>query len=446
MHAAETELQPTTLADGHLNIDKNQMAVRAACSSIAGSALEWLDFAAYGAIAATVLPELFFPASDPNTSTLAAFASFTVGFIARPLGGFAFGLLGDRIGRRTTLIITFMMMGLASFAIGALPTYATMGIMAPVLLVVMRFAQGFALGGEVTGSQLLTMEHAPVNRRGFYSSFIAMGSPMAQMLANAILFVLSATLTGDQFKVYGWRIPFLISFVLVAIGLYVRYRVTESPSFIAAQAAKASKPKAEKPKAELRRHLLTMVRLFFVWAGLSVAYFVAAVYSLSYITTKLGIPTYQAFACLMIGHFVSMLAMALGGILCDRIGRRRTMLFGTMTLAVATVCFFPLLNTGNIVVIAIAIAVQLGLMQFHAGVQPAYFAEMFPPRARYAGSAISYNCANLVGSTAPLVSSLLLSWANGSSWIIAAAGVAMAVLSCLAVALGPETLNTSEAL
>ena len=196
------------------------MATRAALSSIAGSALEWLDFAAYGAIAAVVLPELFFPSSDPTTSQLAAFATFTVGFVARPLGGLICGLLGDRWGRRNTLIFTFMLMGIASFAIGSLPTYHSVGLWAPTLLVMFRFLQGFALGGEVTGSQLLTMEHAPVNRRGFYSSFIAMGSPMAQILANGMLFLLVGGLTPDNFKAFGWRVPFLISFLLVGLGFY----------------------------------------------------------------------------------------------------------------------------------------------------------------------------------------------------------------------------------
>jgi MFS family permease len=416
------------------------MAFRAASSSIAGSALEWLDFAAYGAIAATVLPELFFPAEDPTTASLAAFATFTIGFVARPLGGLVCGLLGDRYGRRNVLVFTFLLMGFASFAIGAMPTYASIGIWAPFLLVVMRFAQGFALGGEVTGSQLLTMEHAPPNRRGFFSSFIAMGSPLAQVLANAMLFVLVAVLTTEQFTAYGWRIPFLISFLLVGIGLYIRRQVSESPAFTAAQARKGPKP-----RMELGRHAPTIARLAVVWAGPSVAYFIAAVYSLSYVTAHLGVTRQQAFACLIVGHVVSMGMMALGGLLCDRIGRRRTMLYGTLCMAVAMAAFFPLLNTGNIVVIGFAIAALLGIMQFHAGVQPAYFAEMFPAQARYAGSALSYNIANLVGSSAPIVSTVLLSWAGGSSWIIAATGMTMTILSFLAVWLGPETLPADDA-
>ena len=410
------------------------MATRAALSSIAGSALEWLDFAAYGAIAAVVLPELFFPSSDPTTSQLAAFATFTVGFVARPLGGLICGLLGDRWGRRNTLIFTFMLMGIASFAIGSLPTYNSVGLWAPTLLVMFRFLQGFALGGEVTGSQLLTMEHAPANRRGFYSSFIAMGSPMAQILANGMLFLLVSALTPDNFKAFGWRVPFLISFLLVGLGFYIRRRVTESPAFIEAK-------KAPRQPQDLGRHAGTMVRLVLVWAGMSVGYFIAAVYALSYVTKTLGISSQNAFACLIVAHFASMFAMGLGGYLCDRIGRRRTFLIGTATMVCAMAAFFPLLNTGNIILIGGAIAGLLSVMQFHAGVQPAYFAEMFPPQARYAGSALSYNIANLVGSSAPLVSTILLAWANGSSWIIATAGISMTVVSFLAVLLGPRLFN-----
>ena len=413
------------------------MATRAAVSSIAGSALEWLDFAAYGAIAATVLPELFFPTADPMSGSLAAFATFTVGFVARPLGGLFCGILGDRIGRRSTLIFTLMLMGLASFAIGALPTYASIGVWAPSLLVIMRFAQGFALGGEVTGSQLLTMEHAPPNKRGYFSSFIAMGSPLAQVLANAMLFILVATLTAEQFKSFGWRIPFLISFILIGVGLYIRRQVSEPPVFTDAKLADSANPQVGKTTT-------TIIRLALVWAGLSVAYFVAAVFSLSYITKSLGVSQRDAFTCLIVGHLFSMVMMAAGGLMADRIGRRRTMLLGTATLACATAVFFPLLNTGNIWIIGVSIAGLLGIMQFHAGVQPAYFAEMFPPRTRYSGSAVAYNVANLVGSSSPMVATLLLGWANGSSWIIVVAGVIMAIISFVAVAIGPETLSTME--
>lgn len=418
---------------------RETMTKRAVLSSIVGSALEWLEFAAYGAVAATVLPKLFFPSDDPRTATLAAFATFTVGFIARPLGGVVFGLIGDRIGRKNTLMATFVLMGLASVSIGLLPSYAAIGVWAPALLVMLRFLQGFALGGEVTGSQILTMEHAPVRRRGFYSSFIAMGSPLAQVLANGILFVLTASMTEDQFNSVGWRIPFLISFLLIALGIYIRRHVEEPQAFNEGHKEKQQQGGAGEVVG-------TIIRLAIAWSGLSVAYFIAAVFALSYITNQLGVSKQAAFAVLICGHIFSMFMMAIGGNLSDRIGRRKTMLIGMSCLVVAMMAFFPLLHTGNIVIIGIAIAGLLGLMQFHAGVQPAFFAEMFPARNRYIGSALSYNIGNLVGSCAPFAAALLVDFGNGSSWIVVAVATGIALLSLLAVLCCRETLKEGDAL
>jgi MFS family permease len=417
--------------------DDKQMANRAALSSIAGSALEWLDFAAYGAIAATVLPQLFFSATDTTTAALAAFATFSVGFVARPLGGLICGALGDRVGRRNMLVFTFLLMGVCSFLIGVLPTYASIGVYAPVALVVLRFMQGFALGGEVTGSQLLTMEHAPKNRRGFYSSFIAMGSPLAQVLANAVLFGVAAIVTNEQFLRFGWRIPFLFSFLLVAIGLFIRMRISETPAFEAQMKQKRSG--RVQSTAGFGKHGGTILRLMMVWAAVSIAYFIATVFILSYVTGKLGISKQTAFAILIVAHLCSMVAMGFGCALCDRIGRRRAMLLGSRSMLVAFIVFFPLILSGHVLLIGLAIVFLLCAAQFHAGVQPAYFAEAFPTEFRYRGSAVAYNLAVVIGSSAPFAATLIQAHTAGATWPIVALGIVFNLISMWAIHAGPES-------
>lgn len=410
------------------------MATRAALSSIAGSALEWLDFAAYGAIAATVLPKLFFPATDPTTATLAAFATFSVGFVARPLGGLICGHFGDRLGRRTLLVFTFLLMGLCSFLIGILPTYASVGVWAPVMLVTLRFLQGFALGGEVTGSQLLTMEHAPVGRRGFYSSFIAMGSPLAQVLANALLFGIAAMMSSEQFLAIGWRIPFLFSFLLVAVGLYIRFKVAEAPSF----AKGIQNHAAAVNNDRVLPHVPTMLRLVLVWAAPSMGYFIAAVYSLNYAVNQLGLSKETSFAILILAHLCSMLAMAAGGMMADRRGRRRSMLTASMLMLVALASFFPLVASGNALMVGAGVVLLLCAVQLHAGIQPVYFAEAFPPTMRYRGSAVGYNIANLIGSCAPLLAAWLSAEFSGAWWPMLCIGLGLNLVSFCAIALGKE--------
>ncbi|WP_183082293.1 MFS transporter [Paraburkholderia sp. BL23I1N1] len=416
--------------------EEMQMANRAALSSIAGSALEWLDFAAYGAIAATVLPQLFFSKTDPTTAALAAFATFSVGFIARPLGGVVCGYLGDRVGRRNMLVFTFLLMGICSFLIGVLPTYGSIGVMAPVALVILRFMQGFALGGEVTGSQLLTMEHAPKNRRGFYSSFIAMGSPLAQVLANALLFAVAALLTNEQFLSFGWRVPFLFSFLLVAIGLFIRMRISETPTFRTEMQKR--RLGGARPGVAFRSYGTTVLRLTVVWAAVSVAYFISTVFILSFVTNKLGVSKQTAFAILILAHICSMFAMGFGGALCDRIGRRPAMLVGSRTMLIAFLAFFPLILSGHIIVIAVAVVFLLCAAQFHAGVQPAYFAEAFPTEIRYRGSAVAYNLAVVVGSSAPFAATLIQANTHGAIWPIVCLGIGFNLLSMWAIHAGPE--------
>jgi MFS family permease len=420
----------------------SSMAARAAMSSIAGSALEWLDFAAYSALAATVLPQLFFNNADPALASMLALATLSVGFVARPAGGLVCGYLGDRLGRKATLIFTFLLMGIASFLIGILPTYASIGAWAPAALVSLRFLQGFALGGEVTGSQLMTMEHAPPQRRGFYGSLVAMGSPLAQVLANGMLFVIAASMTSGQFNRYGWRLPFLMSVLLVGVGLYVRIRVTETPLFDAARKIRQSAPGGNSSVSS-KLHVPTVLRLLAVWTAVAVGFFMASVFAISFMTRTLGVPKQSAFAILIVAHLASMVAIGLGGSLCDRIGRKTTMLIASRILLVAMLGFFPLIMTAQPLLMGLAVVLLLCAVQMHAGVQPAWFAEQFPTEVRYIGSALVYTLPNIVGSAAPFAATWLQAHANGANWLIVATAVLLCLISMAAVYASPETLARS---
>ena len=321
------------------------MARRAAISSTLGSALEWIDFTAYGAVAATVLPTQFFPTMDPSTAILASFATFGVGFFARPAGGVLLGILGDRLGRKKVLLYTLILMGVASFLIGLLPTYASIGLWAPGLLVLLRFLQGFALGGELTGAQLLTMEHAPADRRGFFGSLINVGAPAAQVLANGMLFLIAATMTSDQFMSFGWRIPFLMSILLVLLGVYIRLKVEETPAFQHMQEQlKTAKPgdrRRVSMASVLRTHGRTVLRLLMYWAAPSACFYVVTVFSLGYLTKTVGISNQTAFLCLTGANLVAISTTLIAGAASDRFGRKPPAIVASLVMLAIAACLFP---------------------------------------------------------------------------------------------------------
>lgn len=437
------------------------MARKAVLSGTVSSALEWFDFTVYGTLSATVFPALFFSEMSAASGILASFATFGVGFFARPLGGLAFGALGDRLGRRTTLMITLLLMGIASALVGCLPGYAVLGSTAPLLLVLLRFLQGFGLGGEATGAQLMTMEHAPGDRRGYYGALIAMGSPISQVLATLILTGLSGSLSEDAFDSWGWRIPFLVSFLLIGMGVYIRRRLEETPSFQAhlneqaaqtgqtaagAQGepgARGSSSEAPKPRAGalavFRAHPGTVIRLILSWAAPATLFYITVVYSVSYMTGKLGYTNNDTFTLLLAGNAVSVFAGVVGGRISDRIGRRNTMLIGLAALTLFLIPLFPVLQSRNLPLIVIVIAGGLSSVQFMAGVQPAFFAEAFPTALRYAGSAAGYTGSNLFFSaTAPFIASWLMDLSDGNTAFITGYGLLIAAASCVALLRSPK--------
>ncbi|MDR3101009.1 MAG: MHS family MFS transporter [Paraburkholderia sp.] len=422
-----------------IQVEKStSMAKRATIASALGSTLEWIDFMTYGAVAATVFPRIFFASMDSNMGILAAFITFGVGFCARPLGGLFFGAMGDRHGRRRILLYTLSLMGISSFLIGCLPTYAQIGFVAPLCLVILRFLQGFALGGEATGAQLMTMEHAPKNRRGLFGSFINMGSSLSVALANGMLLGLTGVMGVERFQTWGWRIPFLFSFVLVLLGLYIRVRVSETPAFEKAH-AKGQSARVPVLRA-FARYPTTIGRLLVIQCAPPACFYLITVFSLNYITKNLALSSETAFLCLMMANVFAVGAMIAGGYLSDRIGRKPTMLISSIITLCMSLSYFTLLDTRSWAVIFVVMAVFIGSLQVLSGIQPAFAAESFPTDVRYSSSAAAYTGANLiVGGPTPFLCAWLLQKTNGQTWAITAYCATVVVASLIGIVLSPET-------
>ncbi|VVE75810.1 MFS transporter [Pandoraea sputorum] len=438
----------STLVDSDLNVEAQStqaqlMARRAVAGATVGTALEWFDFALYGVVAATIFPKLFFPSLDPTASLLASLASFWAGLAARPLGAVICGMLGDRWGRRKLMLITVSVMGVSSFLMGLLPTYAQVGIIAPTLLVTLRIIQGFALGGESTGAQLMAVEHASPERRGWYSGLLGICSPLSQILANFSLFALASLLSPDAFESWGWRVPFLASFVLVLLGIYIRRKVSETPAFEAlkkdGQRERVSNPLG----IVFKHHWRTALRLTLFFCGPAALFYLIVVFSLSYLTKQLGVPKQTGFMLLMVANVCAIVGALAGGYLSDRIGRKRALLLGSFCTLVCCLIYFPILGQNSLPLTMVVMGAFLGFTQFQSGIQPVWFAESFPTEARYTGSALSYSGANLLtGGPMPIVAVALLGAFNGSPWAIVAVCGSLNLLSFLMIAISPETKGT----
>ncbi|HEX3475059.1 MAG TPA: MFS transporter [Kofleriaceae bacterium] len=415
------------------------MRTRAVAAATVGTALEWFDFTLYGALSATILPRLFFPAMDATSGLLASLATFGVGLAARPLGAIVCGHLGDKLGRRNLMLGTVSVMGLSSMLMGVLPTHASIGVWAPVLLVVLRILQGFALGGESTGAQLMAIEHAGPDRRGLYSGLLGLCSPLSQIMANGVLLVLASTMSPEAFEAYGWRIPFLASFVLIVIGVYIRLRVSETPAFVALRDTRGTRTSRPLRDA-FRLHGRTVLRWMVFFCGPAAIFYLIVVFSLSYVTKTLALPRQTGFLLLMGANVCAIAGALAGGMLSDRIGRTRALAIGSIATLVMLFVYFPILETRSFVPMLAAMGVFLGFTQFQSGIQPVAFAEAFPTNVRYSGSALAYTGANLVaGSPMPVLAVWLLSICDGSPWGIIAVCVAFNVLSLIAIVTAPET-------
>ncbi|GAA3455775.1 MFS transporter [Dactylosporangium matsuzakiense] len=375
---------------------------RVILAGLVGTSLEWYDFFLYGSAAALVFGRLFFPSFESMTGTLLAFATYAVGFVARPLGGIVFGHFGDRVGRRGVLVVTLVLMGGATFAIGLLPTYATWGAAAPILLVALRFLQGLGLGGEWGGAVVMTMEHGGAERRGLNASWPQVGVPAGNLLAAGVLWLLNSVLTDSAFLSWGWRLPFLLSGVLVFVGLWIRFAVAESPRFAEVEGASAT---ARMPLIEvLTKHPRGLLVAMAARVGTDIAFYVFTLYVLTYVTGTVKLPRDYALSAVLIGSAVQLALIPLFGALSDRIGRRPVYAAGAIGAAIWAFAFFPLLDTGNRGAIVLAVVVALIAHAAMYGPQAAFVAEQFSTRLRYSGASMGYQIAGILGGAlAPII-------------------------------------------
>ena len=376
-------------------------------SSTLGTAIEWYDFFLYGTVATLVFPKVFFPGSDPVAGTLLSLFTFLVGFIARPFGGALFGHLGDRIGRKSTLIATLLLMGISTLIIGFLPGYATLGIAAPLILVVLRLGQGMGVGGEWGGSVLLAMEYGHKERRGFWASWPQMGVPIGLILSTVVVNIVQSS-TGTAFESWGWRIPFYVSALLIIIGLYIRLRVLETPLFaqVKEQNREASAPIIEAFRHSTPEILLSAGARFIEQAP----FYLFTVFVITYGVDKLGLGKSVILNAITIAAVIELFTIPLFGHLSDGFGRRRWYLIGCVLMAIFAFPYFLLMNTKSPVFFTISVILSLAL--FHAwvyGPQAALIAERFGTRSRYSGASLGYQlAAPFAGGLAPIIALLLL--------------------------------------
>ncbi|WP_435282436.1 MFS transporter [Streptomyces koelreuteriae] len=408
---------------------------RLAAASLAGTAIEFYDFFVYGTAAALILGPLFFPTFSPVAGTLAAFATFGVGFVARPLGSVLFGHIGDRRGRRPVLVASLLLTGASTVAVGCVPTYDTIGVLAPLLLLVLRFLQGLGLGGEWGGAVLLTVEHAPAERRGLWSSFPQVGPAVGFLLANGVVLGLSATLSEAQFAAWGWRVPFWAAGVLALVGLWLRSSLPESPSFLELD-DHARVPIAEVLRDHWRLLLLTGGALAIGYA----IFYAVTTWSLAYGTERLGVSRTVMLTCIMGAVLVKGALTPLVAMLGDRYGRRPMCLAGC---AAAALWMFPMvafLATGRPLPMFLGfLGAMLSFITMFA-VIAAYLPELYEPRVRCTGAAVGYNLGGVLGGAlTPIVATALAEQGGRVPWGVAAYLTAIALVSLGCFALLPET-------
>jgi metabolite-proton symporter len=403
-----------------------RMMIRAVVASAVGTTIEWYDFFLYGVAAALIFPRQFFPAADPFTGTLLAFSTYFVGFVARPFGAVFFGHYGDRIGRKGALVATMLLMGGATMGIGLVPGYDTAGVWGAVLLVAGRVLQGIGVGGEWGGSVLMAGEWTDPKRRGFSTSWAQFGAPAGMVLANGAVAVMSAITTDEEFLTWGWRVPFLLSFVLIFIGLYIRVGVLETPVFAR---LKESGKVERAPVAEvLRKNWREVILTALLRTGQQTPFYIFTTYVLTYATQVLGLERGLVLRLVMAQAVLSMATIPLFGHLSDIVGRRLITATGCVVMMIFPFVYFGMLDNGTFALVSVAIVVALPLHDLQYGPQAAFIAESFPGSLRYSGASLGYQLASITaGGPAPLVALYLYQTHRTSTSVAAYVAVTAAV-------------------
>ncbi len=413
-------------------------------ASLVGTAIEFFDFYIYATAAVLIFPHIFFPKGDETAATLQSLATFAIAFVARPIGSALFGHFGDRVGRKVTLVASLLTMGISTVLIGLLPSYETIGILAPLLLALARFGQGLGLGGEWGGAALLATENAPAHKRALYGSFPQLGAPIGFFFANGTFLLLSWALSNEQFMNWGWRVPFIASAILVIIGLYVRVSLHESPVF--SKAIKSGKQVRVPLGTLLTRHMKATILGTFIMLATYTLFYIMTVYSMTYGTTPapagLGIPRNNFLWMLMMAVIGFGLTIPIAGYLADTIGRRKTMILVTVSMLVFAMLFPSLLGSGNQALIMAFLVIGLSMMGLTFGPMGALLPELFPTEVRYTGASFSYNVSSILGaSVAPYIAAWLTS--HYGLFYVGLYLAAMASLTLLALILTKETRHQS---
>ena len=425
-------------SDGTAAAELNRERRRVLIASVIGSIFEWYDFVVYGIASALVFNKLFFPTSNPLVGTIASFGTYAVGYIARPLGGIVFGHFGDKLGRKAMLSITLLIMGLGTFLIGCLPTYAQIGLWAPVLLITLRFVQGIGFGGEWGGSILMAVEHAPPNRRGLFGSLVQVGYPIGVIVSTAV-FSLVSKLSQADFMSWGWRLPFLVSIFFAAAGIVIRMRVAESPIF---ERSVQEENIAKVPFFEILTHHR---KTFLLAVGLKISEIawvsVATVVMISYVTIHLGLPKSVILNGMLLAAAVELITIPMFGWLSDLYGRRTMFFIGCLFSIVFAFPMFHLLDTRDPTIIALTIAFAVSFGQgIMFGPEAAWMSEMFNTRLRYSGASLGFQLGGAIsGGLTPLAAALLMNWSGGMSWPISCVLIGAACVTLLAAWHAPET-------
>ncbi|WP_312382282.1 MFS transporter [Atlantibacter subterraneus] len=414
-------------------------------ASLIGTAIEFFDFYIYATAAVIVFPHIFFPQGDPTAATLQSLATFAIAFVARPIGSAVFGHFGDRVGRKATLVASLLTMGISTVVIGLLPSYETIGVLAPLLLALARFGQGLGLGGEWGGAALLATENAPAGKRALYGSFPQLGAPIGFFFANGTFLLLSWLLTDEQFMSWGWRVPFVFSAVLVLIGLYVRVSLHETPVF--AKIAKANKQVKVPLGTLLTKHLRVTILGTFIMLATYTLFYIMTVYSMTFSTAAapngLGFPRNEVLWMLMMAVIGFGVMVPIAGVLADKFGRRKSMIVITsLIILFALFVFPPLLQSGNPAMVMAYLLIGLSIMGLTFGPMGALLPELFPTEVRYTGASFSYNVASILGaSVAPYIATWLQ--ANYGLFYVGIYLASMAALTLIALLLTHETKHQS---